>query len=166
MSTRTEVLFDADSLCYKAGFSAETPIAQVEDFRAEGKGHKAAARKYCEDHGIPEEAIEYTVEPQPLEFALQIVKAYFATTMQQLKVERKDIHVLLSDSVTFRHTLATILPYKANRKDMRKSYWHYEIRKYLEDHWGGIMLDGLEADDLCSLWMADNKIIASILCWT
>ena len=158
----TEVLFDADSLMYKAGFSAETPVAQVEDFRAEGKGHKAAARVYCEEHGIPEEAIEFSVDPQPLEYALQIVKAYFTTTMNALEVQKKDIHVLLSDSVTFRHKLATILPYKANRLKMRKSYWHYEIRKYLEDHWGGLMLPDLEADDLCALWMGENKIIASI----
>lgn len=53
----------------------------------------------------------------------------------------------LTDSKSnFRNRIATILPYKAGRKQ-EKPYWWAAIRQHLIDEWGAEVQYGIEADD-------------------
>ena len=53
----------------------------------------------------------------------------------------------LSKSRNFRHDIATIQPYKGNRKPEKRPYWAPRIKDLYADQFGAIYCDGYEADD-------------------
>jgi DNA polymerase-1 len=66
------------------------------------------------------------------------------------------VKMALSDTPwTFR--MDVYKPYKAHRKDVRKPLGLKALRQYLMDEHNGVILPGLEADDLMGLWMTDPK---------
>jgi len=75
-----------------------------------------------------------------------------------------DYEILLTDSdrkANFRDKLATILPYKGNRKG-EKPKWLAEIRQYLIDVHGAEVISGIEADDELGKRQTDNTMIVTI----
>lgn len=58
--------------------------------------------------------------------------------------------IYLSGSKNFRYELATLKPYKGNRKD-RKPEHFLALRQYLQNNWGAEVTDGIEADDACTI---------------
>lgn len=73
----------------------------------------------------------------------------------------------LSGEKNFRYDIATIRPYKGNRKQPKPA-WFNETREYLMNNWGAEVSDGIEADDSCaieqtkSLDNGETSVIASI----
>lgn len=65
----------------------------------------------------------------------------------------------------FRHSLATLLPYKGNREDLVTPILLKEMKQYVIDHHNAVMVTGIEADDACSManvkaykaWIAGGK---------
>lgn len=55
--------------------------------------------------------------------------------------------IFLTGKDNFRDNIATILPYKGNRKLARKPKMYRYIRDYLVDKYNAVIIDGMEADD-------------------
>jgi DNA polymerase-1 len=67
-----------------------------------------------------------------------------------------NVRVALSDTPwTFR--MDVYKPYKAHRKEVRKPLGLKRVREYLIEKHNGVVLPGLEADDLMGLWMTDPR---------
>lgn len=59
-------------------------------------------------------------------------------------------YIFLTGTGNFRYDVATVKPYKGNRKAEDKPFYLPSVRKYLETKWGAVVVDGMEADDaLC-----------------
>jgi hypothetical protein len=87
------------------------------------------------------------VIPEPIENALGGTKYLLRGIMEE--VNSDDLHIILSESTgkgNFRHAIARQAPYKGNRKLPRPV--HYQnIRDYLVNHWGAVVVGTREADD-------------------
>lgn len=74
-------------------------------------------------------------------------------------------YIFLTGKDNFRYDVATVKPYKGNRKDQEKPFYLPSVRKYLETKWGAVVVDGMEADDALCITAGDYKpeevIIAS-----
>lgn len=87
---------------------------------------------------------------------------------KMLDVVRPEAFVFyLSGDKNYRYDIATIRPYKGNRKQPKPA-WFYETREYLMNNWGAGVTDGIEADDACAIEQTKSteegivSIIASI----
>ncbi len=154
------VLFDCESVIYSAGFASQTEIFHVGPAHLAGCTTLNQAQKWCLAGGEDPEEIRVTLEIAPLKSALFIVNSVYKRMSEALP-HYPIIHTLLSDRTCFRTRIATIQPYKGNRTSA-KPYWYEEIRKHLIEVRGAIFIEGLEADDLCSMYQCDDSIIAAI----
>ena len=77
-----------------------------------------------------------------------------------------DSHELfLTGKTNFRHDIAVTVPYKGNRKDVKKPKHLPLLREYLQVSWGASMSDGQEADDdiaIRATELGDEALIVSI----
>lgn len=158
MSSTPTVLIDGDPIVYRCGFAAQHSVihALVEGpegpsaWRFEGRADRNQWQKEHPDYEILDEQEELDVEP--LEFALVTVRAVLRS-LEHLGVGR----LFLSGKDNYREKLATIAKYKGNR-DRNKRPVHYQaIRDYLCSHWGGVVIDGHEADDELSIRAAQAR---------
>jgi hypothetical protein len=169
------ILVDADSFIYAAGFAAEdvvvsydgTPLAdELGVCTTLTRARKVLASNDLDENYIDEDgetATNLTIEvfPQPLENALHILNQIYSGIEARLEGYGK-MHTLLSDRLTFRHTLARIKPYKGNRENMRRPYWQEAIRKHMVECRGAVWVEGLEADDLCGIFQRDDTVVAGV----
>ena len=56
----------------------------------------------------------------------------------------------LTGKGNFRYQVATVKPYKGNRKKERP-HWYQAIRDHLVSVYGAVVVEGMEADDACSI---------------
>lgn len=88
--------------------------------------------------------VGFTVDDDaPLEHSLHNVKK----TLTDISEKFHEIRTFLSGTTNFRKDVAFTKGYKENRKDLRKPPHYSEIREYLLTYWGGILVEGREADD-------------------
>lgn len=87
---------------------------------------------------------------------------------KMLDVVRPEAFVFyLSGDKNYRYDIATIRPYKGNRKQPKPA-WFYETREYLMNMWGAEVTEGIEADDACTIAQTEAhengqiSVIASI----
>ena len=102
----------------------------------------------------------YEMSKPTLEEGMAGINSRIQTMLQTCNVTK--YHLFLS-SRSFRHTIATIRPYKGKRQKSDKILLP-SLLKYLEVEHGGVRVDGLEADDLVSFFKAqdpENSIICS-----
>jgi hypothetical protein len=163
------LIIDADPICYRAGFAAESasyhlvmedPVSGIYEVLFEpydGKTAGARMQKWISDH--PDDVVldktkQVTAEPE--ENALE------ATRTQVYSIEKEcaehfglhefsQITIILSGPGNYREKLATIFPYKGNRDPAHKPVWYQSIRNYLTSQWGAAVVHGREADDECSI---------------
>ena len=99
----------------------------------------------------------------PLENVLHSVKNSINTIV---RATRADSHILFLTGVNnFREGVATIQGYKENRKGKPKPYWYNEIRKYMIDVQGALVVDDQEADDALGIFLTkagSDGVCASI----
>lgn len=65
---------------------------------------------------------------------------------------------------TFRHELATTLPYKGNRPetpDLIKK-WRVPLKTHMKYEWGFMVVEGIEADDACAI--CQSNLTNTVLC--
>lgn len=87
-------------------------------------------------------------EGSPESHALHNLKNIVEKVFEYTQPEAYTIY--LSGSKNFRYELATLKPYKGNRKD-RKPEHFLALRQYLQNNWGAEVTDGIEADDACAI---------------
>ena len=75
----------------------------------------------------------------------------------------KTFEMYLTGTDNFRHKVATIKPYKGNRKQDKPKYYHH-IRAYLEKVHRAWVVNGMEADDMLAIRqqeLGDSSVIVS-----
>lgn len=103
-----------------------------------------------------------TKEGEPVE------NAWFTTKRQLEKIidsfdRGLEYRLFLTGEGNYRDEVATILPYKGNRKDSKKPIYYQEIRDYMTKWWRAEIVNGREADDaLGCAQQADKTCIVSI----
>ena len=68
----------------------------------------------------------------------------------------RDVKLYLTGGGNFRFDIATVKPYKGNRKQ-EKPFYLPSVRKYLETKWGAVVVEGMEADDALCIVAGRNK---------
>lgn len=147
------LLIDADTLIYGCGFSAEKmkhrvflkgqeewgPI-HVFDYKKEAVAWMDGAEEYY---------LDSKRHIEPLGNALQALKTKLKGIFRTL--ESQNYVLFLTGKGNYRDEVATIRPYKGNRDPTHKPFWYKEMRQYLVDQWGAIVVEGYEADDAVSM---------------
>lgn len=67
------------------------------------------------------------------------------------KADSYQLYLTSDDKSNFRFKVATIRPYKGNRKGLEKPRYYNHIRNFLKDHRDAIEVHGMEADDAISI---------------
>ena len=164
------VIIDADPIVYRAGFAGESVEYHCILEHTDGSireeifirtGEKTANKLLKEwlasNEGWEVISEDRVIIPEELDHVLSTVKAIIQNTLhavaKHFDIDIFDIQyrVLLSGPGNFRHDIATVLPYKGNRKDTHKPHWYQQIRNYLTTYWGGEVIEGREADDECAI---------------
>lgn len=167
------LLIDSDPLVYRAGFAAEKLCRGVV-YTAKGSDEEhfilfepdelegtalQQKKRWLEEMG---DSIEITDEfdevvPEPVSNALSTCRAMIRDcifmAMEHFGLQEEDItyQCYLSGPGNFRMGLATVAPYKGNRKEGHKPYHYSAIRQYLQQVHGAKVVEGREADDAVSI---------------
>lgn len=152
------ILFDADSMVYGCGFAAQKTVydyvlassdgSDLQEGIALSKDELAAtAAMLPDDWTITYNAV---AEAEPLENALALAKRQLVRVMEKLdtdgyKFDR--LELFLTGKGNFRETIAKVKPYKGNRLLMEKPVHYQGLRRYLQNRWGALVINGWEADD-------------------
>lgn len=102
-------------------------------------------------------------EDEPLENHLQVVR----TTLEGILSEFPDAPYwkgYLTGTGNYRERVAVTKPYKGNRDKSHKPKYYDEIRDYLRDYHGAIMVDDMEADDALGMEQWKNKDKSTVIC--
>jgi len=161
-----KALIDGDILVYRCAFAAEStrytlldpesgvPIGQFES--------SADMKAYIKENALSEGEYEVDRERlyEPLSHALANVKSVMNTILT--RVGTQDYHLFLSQGKCFRNNIATILEYKANRKDAPRPIYYDETREYLVNQYGARIYSSIEADDALAMCQTNDTVIVSI----
>lgn len=101
----------------------------------------------------------------PLEFALANAKRLIVGILD--RTDADDFSIFLTAGTNFRDQLATIKPYKGNRKDISKPVHYSALREYLITTWGAKLVENEEADDVLGItqyqsWLHSND--STVIC--
>lgn len=97
-------------------------------------------------------------EEEPLNYALATIKEHIAHILG-LFPDRQWAKLFISGKNNFRDKIATLKVYKGNRDPSMRPKYYDELRKYVIDHHGAIVVDGMEAEDACGIeqWKHKDK---------
>jgi len=131
----TIALIDYDILVYRCGFAAQRGSQKEGNLVAE-----------------------------PLDHTLTTVKATVKSIVAA-SGSQGEHYGYLTGRDNYRAKIATIKPYKGNRRGLEKPVWYDEIRAYLVSHCNGQIIDGREADDELAIHFYKNPK-HSVICST
>lgn len=161
------ILLDGDWILYTAGFACQHTEYVALDldkriFNGPYENRTAMNDDLGKDHDY---AVYGRTFVDPLDHTLHTVKQMIASVEEAVSNKFEDevkVTVYLDGVGNFRTQLATIAPYKGNRKDASKPILYEEIRKYLLDNHECVIADGYESDDAIAMAMnmSDGKCIA------
>jgi hypothetical protein len=151
-------LIDADYLEYSAGFAGQHTyhlltsgddaiIGSFED----APSRKAAEEAWVAKGGDPASLQRWErTEVEPVENVLHSTKKMLQSIEERVAEKFKanvEPRVFLTGSGNFRERIATIRPYKGNRKPWHKPRLQREIRDYMVKNWRATVVYDQEADD-------------------
>ncbi len=84
--------------------------------------------------------------PQAWEILRRLIDDNIASLNSACGATSSTLYLTSDDKSNFRFKIATILPYKGNRKT-DKPFWYEQIRRYLVDVYSAVVVYGQEADD-------------------
>jgi hypothetical protein len=61
------------------------------------------------------------------------------------------IEIYLGSDTNYRKEVATVWPYKGSRDPHKRPFYYNEIRHYLVDQWGAVIINNMEAEDEVSM---------------
>jgi hypothetical protein len=150
------LLIDGDILVYRSAFAAQKTHYILADADTggpfAGPFESAAERnEYIKENDVDlaECEIMTDVVVEPVENALRNAKHTITRMLEE--TGQPTYHVALSHGECFRHKEATMKKYKGNRDDMVKPAHYAAVREYLVKHWGAVVYEELEADDVLAL---------------
>lgn len=157
-------LIDGDILVYRCGFAAEKtrytlvdgetgiPIEQFDSAKERDA--------YVKEHQLEGFEVDRERLVEPLSHALQNIKSVIRGILDDTGAD--DYIIFLSSGENFRNSLATILEYKANRKDAPKPVHYAAIWEYLQKEYNTYVCQSIEADDALALCQTEDSVIVSI----
>lgn len=108
----------------------------------------------------------FASEGEPVSHSCNSMKKMLTKMMDDLEVTRGNTIIALSGPDNFRDDIATILPYKGNRKEAPKPSNYKEMREYLLKYWNCVESVDEEADDVMGKWLTEpveqQRIIATL----
>lgn len=138
-------LVDTDSMVYRAGFSADSAIVS----------------SFMETLGCDrDKAEELAAEEDYLLHALGNMKQMLQNSVRPFDESRAKFY--LTGTGNYREQVATLVPYKGNRKSRKPKYYN-ELRQYAVEIWNAEVVDGFEADDAVSMEQWANKDKSTII---
>lgn len=167
------IFIDADFLIYSCGFAAQHTeyLAVYEHVKAGpqvlGKAKDMTDYKRIIEEAassIPEDFIERwertTVEPVPnaLHSVKLMINRMIDDIKERLEWENPTVEVYLTGTGNFREKIATIKPYKGNRPPWARPRLYREIRQYLIEVFGAIVIHDMEADDQVAIRMTETPM--------
>lgn len=156
-----KLIIDADPIVYRCGFAAEEHSYQLvvdpggdEELQQLHFGSGDEMKVWKKDNKAlddPYEILdqEMLVTEEPVENALHIVGQMLRGIVKEF--DDPEVIVLLSGPGNFRDAIATVKPYKGNRKEDYKPVHYQAIRNYMTQQWSAIVIEGREADDEVSI---------------
>lgn len=139
-------ILDGDGWVYRCGGAAEHTFYVVVDKKNEVQpvyfDNYRDAEKYRKGGGS-DLVLFSRKEIEPKENCLQMVKTSLENTLNVLGTNKYKLY--LGGRKNFRHDI--FRDYKANRDSTPKPKYYRDIRDYLVEQWGGIVCEGIEADD-------------------
>ena len=91
--------------------------------------------------------VGFTTEDEIEETALRTMSSLLQDLLLFDLTDNMEWEIFLTGKKNFRHEYAVTVPYKGNRKDVKKPKHLQAIRQYLVDKWEATVSDGQEADD-------------------
>lgn len=170
-------LVDADYLEYAAGFAGQHTyhLLTSGDDAILGSFDNASDLKKAEEAWVAKGGDPASLqrwertEVEPVENVLHSTKKMLQSIKERVAEKFNadvEMRVFLTGSGNFRERIATIKPYKGNRKPWHKPRLQGEIRRYMVDAWGAKIIYDQEADDeVCiqqTKLMEDGK--KSVIC--
>ena len=148
---------DGDILVYAIAGSCEGTRWYYKGSEYESKSQLNIILK---EDGVTDAAVTVTKVPEPWESCRTSVISYLEGILEYLDM---DYQIYLSGKGNFRYDVATILPYKGNRKDLQKPFHYDNIRQFLVDVYDAKVSEGVEADDMIGLnHDPEEDLIASL----
>jgi hypothetical protein len=180
MANVLKVFLDCDPLIYEIGFVSQDTYHEVVweeegDRQLKQGGWNNGNDKLEYFRALKADGIEYVIlsdekniTPVPVGWACFTMKKTLLAMQRDIAehygLESFDVHMilLLTGGGNFRETVAKQRPYKGNRKQERPV--HYQaLRDYVVKHWAAKVVDGMEADDECSIMArGEEGIVATI----
>lgn len=145
------LLIDGDEIVYKAGFASQSVEHHIIDMNGKTvlvAPNKTSAIELLGEHSDEALEIEKVVKPKGEDAARHSLYAVMNTILADTKPT--DYRLYLTGDGNFRYDIATLLPYKGNRKADRPYYYDF-IRHMLHNEYWAITVDGMEADDALSI---------------
>lgn len=151
------VAIDGDILVYRAAAVGQHTYYDIyEDGELiETFEYSKEAKGYLDDQSefFMCDTTLYEIRPRLEYFELdEAIKAFdmqIKAIHKTLKANKYKIY--LTGKGNYRENIATILKYKGNREGVDKPYWFYNVRDYAVKEHGAIVVNGVEADDCCSV---------------
>lgn len=133
-------IIDADPLVYRIGFGMEEVVSV--DLQPMGDTFIGVRTT------TPSRASQKLSFPRPQGEVFTALKMFIDMLVNHIDAE--GIEVWLSGPEVFRSKIATQMKYKGNRENSRRPYYYDFIRETLVAHFGGKIVNGIEADDACA----------------
>ena len=102
----------------------------------------------------------------PFEYVEGLLEGYVLAICAAVEATEEPIFFLSSDN-NFRYNIATVKPYKGNRKHETRPFHYENVRAYIAARWNTIICNGYEADDGLAIYQTnalrsdDRTIICS-----
>jgi hypothetical protein len=79
---------------------------------------------------------------------LKILEEKIYNIAEKAQCDDFTLYLSSSDIPNFRYDVATIKPYKGNRKNLEKPYYYNFVRQYMLDEFNPVIAEYIEADDM------------------
>lgn len=155
-------VLDGDEIAFKVAAAAEERGIKVVNTSIpdeEGQGiwkNRTLFHKFMNGIQYPEDkfTIEDTQIAEPIQNAISTVKARIASLCK--KCDAGSFEIYLSGKDNFRDFLPLPLKYKDSRADKVKPLLLKELKQYLIEYKGAVVIDDMEADDMLTIRMSDG----------
>lgn len=147
-------LIDTDIIVYRVGSVADQTYWDYQGNRYKSKKELNAILK---ENGVDDTAV--TAGKDPMSWGK--CKTMAITYLEDILDDFDDYQLYLSGKGNFRYKVATIQPYKANRKSSGKPFYYDEIRQFYSEVYQAKFSVGQEADDDLGEAQTDETCIIS-----
>jgi hypothetical protein len=167
-----KLLIDSDSLIFSAGFAVEkkhyTAHFLSSDGAREGSflfDNKKEVNDWMKEFGVDENEIEIGshVVLEPVAHAFQAMDTLMESIFKAEDLEFTDFQLYLSGSGNFRKLMPTDPVYKGNRDPAHRPTYEENLRQYLIQKYGAVLVDGMEADDAVGIAQCETEPETTVL---